>query len=118
MKILYFRSNHTRQSLLRFFINSSLFIFPDGISNSLLYEIVLSDTLETSDGSSLNANCTRDYSSNALSKTDSMATEMEEAMEMLCNDGSAEVLTYASSFTSLGNQVNISMKNDELVTYH
>ena len=94
------------QRLITLSFISFLGPFPDGISNSLFYELVVSDVLETSDGSSLNADCTRDYSTNAASKADSMTTEMGEAIETLCNDGLAEVLTYRSTFTVLGNQVN------------
>ena len=84
---------------------SDICCISDGISNNLLYELEMSDVFDTSDGSSLDADCTREYSSSAADKTDVMTSQLADAMAELCGEDTASVLTYKSAFASFGNQV-------------
>ena len=67
---------------------------------------MVSDVFDTSDGSSLDADCTREYTSNAASKTDAMIPLVTEAIQNLCEGDIANVLTYTSTFLSLGQQAS------------
>ena len=70
-----------------------------------MYELIVSDLLNTEDGSSLDVNCVLEYSDNAGSKTAAMGALMTEAMDTLCGEDVAAFVTYTYIFTSLGQQV-------------
>ena len=71
----------------------------------LLYELELSDIFDTSDGSSLDMDCTLQYSENAAGKTAGMVPLVEEEILRICGEDVATVYTHTSTFTSLGQQV-------------